>query len=357
MPKKIIEKTCEVCYLIFKPKRSIIRCCSQSCTRKLQVITKYGVKEEKPITPCETCGITPEKKYSTGRFCSKKCACSFSTSHAREKISEKASQTLKNKYHKDEATPCEKCGVVPETKHGSGRWCVNCAYLTASSMIQKRLNLEIKPKFVFNKERTTYSYVSTQRKIWEESNKKNICKVCLESFEVAWDKRHIKTCSKTCYIKNMSNKMIQRNIDGNFFQSFGRRVKYTNYGQDIHCDSLIEWCALEDFFQKYGEQIISATRSEYKIPYIDENGNQRSYNPDFDIVLSNGERFCVECKSEQFGLNETWDRYHKEAMVKKELLESFCKDNGITHVWFTQKTRKDLYNKLKIDYVKQENIM
>ena len=196
-----------------------------------------------------------------------------------------------------------------------------------------------------------------QKKTWEAGDKKNVCKVCLESFDVTWDKRHIKTCSKTCYIKNMSEKMIQRNIEGNFFQSFGRRIKYTNYGQDIHCDSLIEWCALEDFFQKYGKQIISATRSEYKIPYIDEKGNQRTYNPDFDIMLSNGERFCIECKSEQFGLNETWDRYHKEAMVKKELLESFCKNSGITPVWFTQKTRKDLYNKLKIDYVKQENIL
>jgi hypothetical protein len=121
MPKKIVEKTCEICHLIFKPKRSIIRCCSQNCTRKLQNLTRYGVKEEKPITHCETCGIIPEKKYSTGRFCSKKCACSFSTSHARKQISEKTSQTLKNKYNTNEVTPCEKCGIIPETKHCSGK--------------------------------------------------------------------------------------------------------------------------------------------------------------------------------------------------------------------------------------------
>lgn len=353
---KIIEKTCMICFSIFETKSKYVKCCGKVCSKKLQQLTKYGVKEEKPITPCETCGITPEKKYSTGRFCSKKCACRFSTSHAREKISEKTSQTLKNKYHKDEATPCEKCGIIPETKHESGRWCIDCAYLTSQIMLEKRLEkskkVEVKEKVPKKKGPDIGKFLSKQRKDWEAGDRKNLCDACSQPFEVAWDKRHIKTCSKTCYIKNMSNKMIQRNIDGNFFQSFGRRVKYTNYGQDIHCDSLIEWCALEDFFQKYGKQIISATRSEYKIPYIDENGNQRSYNPDFDIVLSNGERFCVECKSEQFGLNETWSRYQKEATLKKELLETFCKDNGITSVWFTQKTRKDLYCKLKESSIK-----
>jgi hypothetical protein len=296
---KIIEKTCIICLCVFQAKSKYTKCCGKVCSRKLFNISRYGVKEEKPITSCETCGITPEKKYSTGRFCSKKCACSFSTSHARKQISEKTRKTLKDKIY------------------------------------------PMHPK----------------RVIWESGGRKNICNGCSNLFEVSWDKRHVRSCSKECYIKHMSEKMIQRNVNGNFFQSFGRRIKYTNYGQDIHCDSLIEWCALEDFFEKYGGQIVSAKRSKQKIPYVDDKGNQRTYNPDFDIVMCNGVRYCVECKSEQFGFNETWIRYHNESQVKKKLLEDFCKENDMIPVWFTQKTRKDLYRKLKKEYVNSEEVL
>jgi ribosomal protein L39E len=91
--------------------------------------------------------------------------------------------------------------------------------------------------------------------------------------------------------------------------------------------------------------------------FVDDKGNQRTYNPDFDIVMCNGVRYCVECKSEQFGFNETWIRYHNESQVKKKLLEDFCKENDMIPVWFTQKTRKDLYRKLKKEYVNSEEVL
>lgn len=140
--------------------------------------------------------------------------------------------------------------------------------------------------------------------------------------------------------------MTQRNITGNFYQSFGRRIQYTSRGQDIHCDSLIEWCAIEHIFQTHGDSIESVSRSIQQIPY-EIDGKRRTYNPDFDVHLRDGTLLIVECKSEQSGKTEIWSRYHSEAGLKRELLEKWCTSNGVTPVWFTQNTRRDLYRSMK----------
>jgi len=58
---------------------------------------------------CETCGKEIDGKFGTGRFCSRKCACSFSTKIKRLEINEKVSKTLtKPKIQKI----CETCGEI-----------------------------------------------------------------------------------------------------------------------------------------------------------------------------------------------------------------------------------------------------
>jgi hypothetical protein len=340
-----------ICFSTFQTKSKYVKCCGKVCSRKLQQLTKYGVKEEKPITSCETCGITPEKKYSTGRFCSKKCACSFSTSHAREKISEKASQTLKNKYHKDEATPCEKCGIVPETKHESGRWCIDCAYLVTQNMIQKRLKkskkIEVKEKVPKKKGPEVGKFLSEQRKIWETGEKKNVCENCLNSFNIVWKEKNKKFCSKQCVNNALSKKMIDHIIKNGCNRTFGKHVIYTNNNQHIRCDSLIEWCALEHLFEKYNDQIIEIKRSNVRIQYENDLGNKKTYIPDFDVTLKSGEIYCVECKSEHFGLNNVWIQYKKDSDLKYHLLKEYCSLHNKNFLWFTQKTRYDLYKKCR----------
>lgn len=328
--QKLFKKSCEFCSLAFETKSLQKRFCSFSCAAKFGARKRELLRIKKPLTPCEKCSLTPKKKYSSGRFCSEKCARSFSTSLNRKKISEKTSETFKNKYHKPDVLPCERCGIIPELKHGSGRFCLKCASsCPPNSNVDRRME-------------------------WERSDKLNICKKCSNTFLVTWKTRSRSYCSESCRNNSFSEKMLQRNVEGRFFQSFGRRIKYTNYGQNIHCDSLIEWCALEDIFEKYNSQIISATRSTYKIPYIDELGKERTYNPDFNIELYNGIKFCIECKSDQSGTNETWNRYHKDAEIKFHLLKDFCEKNGIEFIWFTQKSRKDLYNNLRLTHGTQK---
>ena len=285
---KTFEKTCEQCGNSFTAGRSYVKFCSASCASRYGNVLRYGPKVEKTPTPCETCGTTPEAVYATGRFCSSKCARSYSTSKSRDAISKKTSSTLKGK--------------------------------------QKPL--------------------SKAKARWEEAGRSKQCRECGSLFQTTWKGRGREYCSNTCINNHSSGLMIQRNIEGNFYQSFGRRVRYTERGQDIRCDSLIEWCALEHLFQTYGDRIASVERSSLRIPYKLE-GKQRIYNPDFEVSLTDGTRLVVECKSEQSGKSEIWVRYHKESSIKREALEAWCRDNGDTFVWFTQKTRGDLYRRLK----------
>ena len=47
---------------------------------------------------CENCGQEHDGTYGSGRFCSSKCARSFSTKYNRKETNKKVSNTLKNKY-------------------------------------------------------------------------------------------------------------------------------------------------------------------------------------------------------------------------------------------------------------------
>lgn len=287
------QRMCKVCDLEFQTENSKKFCCSKVCGYKCVALSNKLLSEKRksenakiPCTPCEKCGAVPDKKYASGRFCSAICARGFSTSLNRKEISKKAKQTL----------------------------------------------------------------IDGNRKTIRQL----ICQYCKMQFDVFGKSANPKYCSRSCAGKDIntrpeirqlaSERMIARNERGEFFQSFGRRVKYTENGFDIRCDSLIEWCFLEHFIKSHRELILSISRSSLCIPY-EANEKRKIYIPDFDIVLKDGTRYVVECKSEQSGTSEIWIRYHNDAKLKKEILEKYCIDQRISFIWFTQKSRKDLYKK------------
>jgi len=77
---------------------------------------------------CETCGKENNGKFATGRFCTKKCACSFSTKTKRLEINKKVSETLKKEKL---LRICETCGIeffVHKSKKDSrfcSKLCIN----------------------------------------------------------------------------------------------------------------------------------------------------------------------------------------------------------------------------------------
>jgi hypothetical protein len=332
------------------------RFCNSSCAGKFgaqkQSEERSMLSKSKFITPCEKCGITPESKYSSGRFCSSKCARSFSTASRRKEISQKVSDALKGRSFKlglnkiQKLKNCEGCGSQFEclgkiTDEGKRFCSKSCATRSTGPFNDPKVHLKNAERL---RERSRLKgYAAVQK----------VCGHCKKEFEVRWWKRNATYCSKPCASKvvnsnpekraKASQRMIERNINGNFIQSFGRRVTYDKNGVNIRCDSLIEWCALEDLFQSHGVNgIKSIERSSARIPY-EKDGIQHVYNPDFEVRLSNGTHLIIECKSEQHGKSDTWRRYHADSILKRPLLENYCVMIGAVPVWFTQKTRKDLY--------------
>lgn len=60
----------------------------------------YKSKSIKKSGICENCNVEHDGSYATGRFCSKKCSCSFSASKNRIITNKKISDTLKLKHKK-----------------------------------------------------------------------------------------------------------------------------------------------------------------------------------------------------------------------------------------------------------------
>ena len=239
---------------------------------------------------------------------------------------------------------CECCYESIELKYGSGRFCSpKCARSFSTSLKRKEINEKVRKTLISACRKTVHDLV---------------CNLCNEPFQISGKKKaKQKYCSRSCSAKATNNdplrkaaaaeRMRIRNEKGEFFQSFGRRTTFKNEQFEIRCDSLIEWCALVDLFEKNLDQIKDVKRSSAKIPYTDNEGKKRIYTPDFEVLMKDGTSRVYECKSDQFGTTDIWIRYHKESEIKKEALFQYCEIQGFKPVWFTQKSRNDLYRKAK----------
>lgn len=87
---------------------------------------------------CEKCGAEHDGSYGSGRFCSKFCARSFSTSKNRKEISKKTSEKLRKEAevshivnpfnYEGKISICERCFGYHDGLMGSGRFCsLSCA--------------------------------------------------------------------------------------------------------------------------------------------------------------------------------------------------------------------------------------
>lgn len=82
---------------------------------------------------CETCGEAHDGAYGSGRFCSERCARSFSTRSSRSAINVKVSETLRTRARTRDAIPlrpedvryCPTCGAkfVREGRHPNRVYC------------------------------------------------------------------------------------------------------------------------------------------------------------------------------------------------------------------------------------------
>lgn len=246
---------------------------------------------------CENCNSIHDGKFASGRFCSSKCSKSFSTKSKRKEINEKVSKAIKEKIYAGETIGCAK-------------------------------------------------------KIYDTITKK--CKVCNNIFTVRIDskkeycKEHAFTNEE--YRKKCSIKMINDILSGKRdTSSFGKSIKCIYHFKDknIRCDSKLEHNCL--FYLEKHFNVIDIERCNFSIPYIDFEGNDRKYIPDFIVNIDN-DIYVVECKYDKVNyiLNEKWKHYVENSSIKKNSLEEFCKANGYKMLWYTNLFDRN-YKKYKVN--------
>jgi hypothetical protein len=233
---------------------------------------------------------------------------------------------------------CEYCNDHHDGSYASGRFCnVKCSRGFSTSNNRKAINEK--------KKRTLLENNSKPERFCRQCNKsmgfnyRPIAKYC--SRECSW----ASDCSdKTREL--LSKKAHERDLKG----SYGHRKIFQYNGKIVRTDSLLEVACLQYLCDTYSPQTIS--RCSLRLKYTDYEGHDRVYNPDFTFTIGDT-KYIVECKSTQHSgskENTHWNRYTENTKLKRKCLETYCDDNDIVYIHYTQtmsKTETKRYRKLK----------
>lgn len=155
----------------------------------------------------------------------------------------------------------------------------------------------------------------------------------------------IKYCDP-CRSKVVGNKIQSRINNGTLF-SKSIRCEYDFNGKKIKCDSKLEYVCLYWFDNNF--DVVDMKRSDVIIPYSMDN-KTLNYFPDFEVYLSDGTKYLIECKGVVGKkLSDKWHNYNRKAIEKKKVLEKWCEENGYIPFWFSQLEHQKLYYSLKIE--------
>jgi len=235
---------------------------------------------------CENCENAHEGSYGSGRFCCAKCARGFSTKANRAATSAKASASLKGR---------------------------RVGFAANNEPLEER-----------------------------------ICKTCAGNYKPRTQKQRY--CSRSCggqvaqarpaRRNHQSEKRVQALRRG-VTNGYSIRCTYPFRGEGIRCDSKLEYVCL-DWFEK-NHQVVRMGRSQAVILYEYE-GKTRRFLPDFEIETLE-ETFLVEVKgtAPSQALNAKWADYEGKAPLKREALESYAEENGLTPFWFTKHQHRKFY--------------
>ncbi len=232
---------------------------------------------------CEYCYSEHCGAFATGRFCNRSCANGFSSRDKREEINKKVSAKLSIHSHLPKVCRC--CNAIFYSRFKKQ---INCSRACANvAKVGKKTSASTKNK------------LSLRRIEAIKEGKVNIATKCVYSFN----------------------------------------------GEDIPCDSKIEYACLDYFEANY--DVVYISRCMYTLTYVDMSGQMRRFLPDFTIKSSEKE-FIVECKGYIMGnsLNEKWRKYKEVSEIKKKSLEEFAKEKGIESFWFTPLNHLKFYKAL-----------
>lgn len=100
---------------------------------------------------CENCNILYNIKYGSGRFCSSKCARSFSTKNNRKDINIKISLKLKGKIKEHNLKICKLCNNKYYSRNKTSKFCTFKCWKNFTSLNKTEFEkYKLKCKFCFN---------------------------------------------------------------------------------------------------------------------------------------------------------------------------------------------------------------
>lgn len=229
---------------------------------------------------CKNCNdndVQKYSKYTSGEFCSRKCAMAFSTKENRKEISKKVSKTL--------------------TGSGNDKIKKVCLYCQKDFLVE------------YKKRNQKFCSISC--------NSKN-----------NWTNPE--------FYKNLSEKISKRNSTGNFyFNSIKSEFDFKD--KKIRCDSKKEHDFLDYICKNY--EISDIQRNEHQLNYFYGSKN-RTFTPDFKITIPKlGVALC-ECKaviSTNKTNKEVRPLYFFTVPAKKKSLVDFCNENNLLAIWWDKK--------------------
>lgn len=141
-----------------------------------------------------------------------------------------------------------------------------------------------------------------------------------------------KYCSKFCSSKALSEKAIERTINGVVENKYKLGVmRYKDI--TLSCDSKLEFTSL--IYLKDSLKAQNISRCRLKIDYIDDIGKQRKFNPDFECYINNI-RHIIEVKHNPEH-SKILRGYSRDINVKRKSLENYCRINNLSYIWLDLK--------------------
>lgn len=182
---------------------------------------------------------------------------------------------------------CERCGVVMESRFGSGRFCSRACANSHDRTDESKLKTSLSLKKIGPRGAALTAHL---HRINNHTSKlqNSICKVCGNNLDES--RLGCKTCSDACKRKLLSEHAKRRKFGGpSEVSSFGKRGTY----HGVHCDSTYELA----FLIYCLDNNIKIERNVRSFPYKLE-GKIRNYYPDF--YLSEQDLY-IETKGRDIG--------------------------------------------------------
>lgn len=231
---------------------------------------------------CEKCNSNHTGNYGSGRFCSSKCARSFSTSKKRKEINKKISKRLST---------------------------------------EKKTITKICP--VCNKSFT---------RNWNKRKQKTCSRSC--GSKLSNNRPEVREKLSKSRIKHLKENDIK--IHKLIFNFNEKKIK---------CDSKIEYACLDYFLKNFNPKDMKRCNEHITYFDVTSN-KKRRYLPDFIIVTDDKEYIVECKSYVGHSLNEKWRRYNELSLLKKEVLKEYAYNTNRESFWFTKDMHRKFYENM-----------